>query len=167
MLINTTRLPIRYHPGSPDLHPDTGYTLVSFGLAHQHYGLPLSVVLQVVRVPALVLLTGAPSYVCGMLNLHGSYIPIMSGRALVNAPVVCDLNDQIIIVGRVNEQGDSLPIYGLLVDQVYDVYQYDDQQITPLTNHVASALLQGIIQRSDYPILLLNVDELLALVPSQ
>lgn len=155
------------HASLPDQRVDTRLTLVTFGLEHQHYGLPLSEVLQVVRVPALVLLAGAPAYVCGMLNLHGSYIPVLSGRALVDAPVVVDLNNQIIIIGRVNERGDSVPICGLLVDQVYAVAHYDRQQITPLNNHVASTLLQGVIQGSEHSILLLNVDALFTLVPGQ
>ncbi len=165
--MNTARVPIRYHARPPDQHGDTQPALVTFELDHQHYGLPLNIVRQVVRVPALLLLAGAPSYVCGMLNLHGAHIPVLSGRALVDAPVVCDLNNQIIIVGRANERGDNVPICGLLVDHVYDVYYYESQHITPLNNYVASALLQGVIQGREHPILLFNADALLALVPSQ
>jgi purine-binding chemotaxis protein CheW len=139
--------------------------LVTFSIERQWYALPLEAVLQVVRLPALLHLAGAPPILCGMLNLHGQYLPVLSGRSLMDAPVQYELNNQIIVVGQMDAQ--STPRFGLLVDQVHDVYTCYAGQVTALARHAASAFLRGVVHIQDRSILLCDVAELPALIPGQ
>ena len=83
--------------------------IVTFQIAYQQYGLALDVALEIVRLPALIALVGAPPELCGLLNLRGQYLPVLDGRALIGEPSLYDLNSQIIIAGR------DKPELGLLV----------------------------------------------------
>jgi purine-binding chemotaxis protein CheW len=149
--------------------PDT--LLLSDGIAHrsqlmvtcrlgpQHYGLPIEAIREVVRLPALLSLAGTPPYVCGMLNLRGGYLPVLDGRTLVGAPAQYSLSNQVIIAGH------DTPEIGLLVDEVLEVATLDLNRWTPV-GHQAAAFLQGVINTSKGSIILLDLDALLALVPS-
>src|SRR5262245_31879932 len=99
---------------------------VTFRIARQQYALALDVVREIVRLPALVVLAGAPPTLCGLLNLRGRYLPVLDGSALVGEPVEYDESNQIVIAGR------SQPELGLLVDQVRDVCLVAAEQITPI-----------------------------------
>ncbi len=83
-------------------------------------------VIEVVHLPALVALAGAPPTICGLLNLHGRHLPVLDGRALLGATIDHDLHNQIMIVGR------DQPGLGLLVDQVCDVYSVPAGQMVPI-----------------------------------
>ena len=83
-----------------ELAENRGALFVTFKIAYQYCALRLAETLEVVRLPALVELAGAPPILCGLLNLRGRYIPVLDARALMGAPATYDLNSQIVIAGR-------------------------------------------------------------------
>jgi purine-binding chemotaxis protein CheW len=101
--------------GSP-LLPQAPFLAVSFGIAGQLYGIAVAQVHEIVSVPALLRVGGAPPYMPGMLNLRGVFLPVLDGRALVHAAAPLDLSSQVVILG------DPAPEFGLLVDQAYVVH---------------------------------------------
>src|SRR5579859_1040316 len=94
--------------------------VVSFELGSQRYGLPVTVVREVIRLPALITLAGAPPAMCGLLNLRGQYIPVLDGRVLVGEPSCYDLMSQIMIIGHPDTL-QAKPVLGLLADRVLSV----------------------------------------------
>jgi purine-binding chemotaxis protein CheW len=135
--------------------------LVTFQLAHQSYGLPLRTVIEIVQLPALVTLVGAPPTLCGLLNLRGQYLPVLDGRTLVGELPHYALSNQIVIAGH------NQPELGLLVDQVQEVCSVVANQIMPITRQDAAAFLSGICMHADRSILLFNLPVLLALTPKR
>jgi purine-binding chemotaxis protein CheW len=135
--------------------------MVTFQIAHQLYGLPLHSVIEIVRLPALVTLAGAPPTLCGLLNLRGQYLPVLDGRALVGEPPRYDLTSQIIIAGR------EKPELGLLVDQVREVCTVAAGQIMPLTRADVAPFLTSVVERAEESVVLIDLPALLALTPSQ
>lgn len=148
------------------LAPAAGTLLtVTFRIAAQHYGLQVGEVLEIVRIPALVNLAGAPDYLCGLLNRRGDYLPVIDARRLIGAPSAIDLNSQIVLVGRAQALGAATPLFGLLVDQVLDVQIFQASQYTPLNRNVHAPFLCGVIDSGDGSILILGVNELADLIP--
>lgn len=138
--------------------------MVTFDIAGQQYGLPLAAVLQVIRLPALLALAGAPPLVCGLLNLRGHYLPVLDGRLLIGEPPRADLSSQIVIVGRA--AGDSgQPRLGLLVDQVLDVGLMQAAQFTPLRRGAASETLAGVFNTGQSSVVIFDPDALVNLAP--
>jgi chemotaxis signal transduction protein len=132
--------------------------IVSFRLGPQIYGLPINAVREVVRLPALIALAGAPPALCGLLNLRGAYLPVLDGRALVGEPSHFDLSSQVLMVGY------ARPELGLLVDLVDGVSTGDWHTHTPLQRAMAAPLLNGIIRGEHGDTLLMSPTDLAALV---
>lgn len=130
---------------------------VTFQIAYQHYALPLSVVREVVRLPALVPLAGSPPTLCGLLNLRGQYLPILDGRILMGEQAIRDLTNQILIVGR--EQ----PEVGLLVDQVQEIFTLPTSQIRPINRSDIAPFLTSVSDLAGVSILLFDPEALLAM----
>jgi chemotaxis signal transduction protein len=134
---------------------------VTFKIAYQHYALPLAVALEVVRLPALVELAGAPPMLCGLLNLRGRYLPVLDARALMGAPVTYDLNSQIVIAGR------GMPELGLLVDQVRDVCSVAAGRIAPISRTDVAPFLTSVFDLAEESVLVFDLAALLAFTPDK
>ncbi|MFL5805593.1 MAG: chemotaxis protein CheW [Roseiflexaceae bacterium] len=130
--------------------------VVLFQLGNQQYGLPLAVVHEIVRLPALIMLAGAPPALCGLLNLRGQHLPVLNGRVLVGEPALYDLNSQIVIAGR------GWPELGLLVDQVHDVYTVAADRIRPINRPDVAPFLISVCNLADGSVLLFDLPALLA-----
>lgn len=125
-------------------------TMVHFRLGSQQYGLPIVAVREVVRLPALVTLAGAVPLLCGLLNYHGAYLPVVHGRILVGEPVQYELTNQIIIIGS------PQPELGLLVDQVDGVETFSTEIGTPIQYGVADPLFESMLKHARGNLILLN-----------
>ncbi len=133
--------------------------MVTFCIETQEYGLPIAHVQEVVRLPALTTVAGAPPACCGMLRLRGNYIPVLDGRILMGLQPSYNLNNQIIILGRTH------PVMGLLVDQVNDVRPLPVDNWTPFHKQTSTPVLQGVVTSGDSSILLFDIDALTDLMP--
>jgi purine-binding chemotaxis protein CheW len=140
-----------------DAAPDQDMIVVRFQLGHQHYGLPITMVHEIVRLPALTMLAGAPPALCGLLNLRGQHLPVLDGRVLVGEPASFDLNNQIVIAGR------GAPELGLLVDQVHDVPAIAADLIMPINRPDVAAFLTSVYNLAEESVLLFDLPALLAL----
>jgi len=145
-------------PAQPGVgNADAPLTIVSFQLGPQHYGLPIEAVREIVRLPALIALTGAPPALCGLLNLRGFYLPVLDGRVLVGEAPDYNLNSQIMLIGH------SRPKLGLLVDRVERVTTFSRASRTPIQRGVAAPLLDSVIDDQQGAIILLDLAVLAAL----
>lgn len=133
--------------------------MVTCMIGPQQYGLPIEAVREVVRLPDLLTLVGAPPYFCGLLNLRGSYVSILDGRVLMSETPRYALSNQIIIAGHTQAS------IGLLVDEVLDVYPADLARMTPIGHHAAASFLHGVVTVQDTSVILFDIEALLALVP--
>jgi chemotaxis signal transduction protein len=127
-------------PEAAAQQPAESALIVSFRLGSQQYGLPIAVVCEVVRLPALVTLVGAAAALCGLLNLRGLYLPVFDGRVLLGEAADYDLSKLIMIVGRVG------PELGLLVDQVHGVGPRGGVSSAALTHPLAGALIDSVCE---------------------
>jgi purine-binding chemotaxis protein CheW len=146
---------------APEPVDHRGAQFVTFQIAHQQYALPLAVALEIIRLPALVALAGAPPTICGLLNLRGRYLPVLDGRALMGSPAEYDLNSQIVIAGR------GVPELGLLVDQVHNVCTVAGGRITPIRRTDAAPFLTSVFNLGEESLLVFDLEALLAFAPNK
>jgi purine-binding chemotaxis protein CheW len=137
-----------------------------FALGPQEYALPVAEVLEVVRLPSLLALAGAPAYLRGLLNRRGRQLPVLDGRVLVGEPPHYHLNSQIVIAGHTNGGAHAVPLLGLLVDEVHDVRPFGAGCLTPLNTTTAAAYLRGVVDWTDRSALLFDLTALVALAPT-
>jgi purine-binding chemotaxis protein CheW len=136
--------------------------VVSFDVGAQEYALPIDAVVQVVRLPALTELAGAPPAVMGLLNMRGAYLPVLDSRRLLGAQAEVDLNKQVIIAGQRAENGELSPRMGLLVDRVHDVHTLVNERIVALDQRNVTPFLRGIIHLHHRSLLLFDEAALIA-----
>jgi purine-binding chemotaxis protein CheW len=140
---------------------------VTFMIGTQEYGLPVADVIEIVPIPAMLILVGAPTYLIGLLNRRGRYLPVLDGRILLGEPARYDLARYVIIAGRASANEEHVtPLIGILVDQVCDVRMFEDESLTPLGAGVAAPFLDSVARWADHSVLLFKLEELLALAPS-
>jgi chemotaxis signal transduction protein len=146
---------IRPPAPSPIVHQDA--LIVTFQLEHQRYGLALDVVREIIRLPALTMLAGAPPALCGLLNLRGQHLPVLDGRVLVGECRQYNLSSQIVIAGQARAE------LGLLVDQVDEVCAVAADRITPINRTDIAPFLTKVFVLADMSVLLFDLTKLVAL----
>ncbi len=129
-------------------------------IGEQQYGVPVSAVREVVRLPALLSLAGAPACCCGLLNIRGTYVPVIDGRVLLEMSPHYDVSSQIIILGQ------GQPEAGLLVDEVCDVRLLTVNRSTLYQLDTAAKVLRGVVSSGDSTIILFDVDVLRTMAPA-
>ncbi|WP_028458642.1 chemotaxis protein CheW [Chloroflexus sp. Y-396-1] len=130
-------------------------SFITFQVGLQTFALPITFVLQIVRLPALTILADAPPAIAGLLHFHGHLLPVLIGHVLLDQPGSVTLDSLVIILGSNITQ----PSLGLLVDEVYDVVQVPTERLAPLS--YGSELLQASLRIDDQIILVLDSSSLL------
>ena len=59
---------------------DKDQQLVGFRIGRETFGLPISIVREIIRVPVITAVPDAPPYVEGVINLRGRIIPVVDLR---------------------------------------------------------------------------------------
>jgi purine-binding chemotaxis protein CheW len=73
--------------------------VVSFRIGRETFGLPISAVREIVRVPPITAVPNAPDYIEGVINLRGKIMPVMDLRRRFRAGLTePDKKNRIIIV---------------------------------------------------------------------
>ena len=59
---------------------DKELQVVGFRIGRETFGLPISIVREIVRVPEITAVPNAPDYIEGVINLRGRIIPVVDLR---------------------------------------------------------------------------------------
>jgi purine-binding chemotaxis protein CheW len=133
---------------------ETAPLVVTFKVGRQTYALPLDAVLQVVRLPALTVVPDAPPTLCGLLNLRGTFVPVLNGRVMLGEPPAADLTSQVLVLGV------GVPTHSLLVDEVDAVRRFPSASFAPFVD--GSALVLGLLRDRDEAVVVLDPEALAA-----
>jgi purine-binding chemotaxis protein CheW len=146
--------------GAADAGASPVFQAVVFTIGTQQYALPVDVVREIVPLPALLELTGAAATICGALNRHGAYIPVLDGRGMVGQPLHATVESLIVLAGA------ARPDVGLLVDGVSGVRQFATSDYTAFDGQSVASFLAGIAAGDNGPVLLLHLPALLGMIPA-
>lgn len=102
-------------------------------VAQRVLAIPLDAVREVVAMPALSQLPGAPYHIRGLLNLRGELIPVFDLMARLNLTAAAQPVDQLLLVCE--QEGQSL---GLCVDDAEEVVEIGRSAFAPLEPAVAA-----------------------------
>ena len=133
---------------------------VTFGIEQEIYGIKVLRVQEVLRVPEIAPVPGAPPYVLGIINLRGNVVTVIDMRSRLRLGERA-YNDQTRII-VVETRG---PIAGILVDRVDEVIELSAENLAPLPNvgeRENSRFLSGVAHRGDDVLILVDVDQLLS-----
>ena len=92
-----------------------------FTIGPDRYGLPLRAVARVLPVLALKQLPGAPDFVAGLMDLHGTPVPVLDVSRLAGlAAEQIWLDSRIVLIDYPTDDG-SVRQLGLLVEHVVGI----------------------------------------------
>lgn len=118
-----------------------------FRVEAQWYGLPVTQILRIIEMVAMLDLPGAPQGVQGMINVQGEVVPVIDLRRRWGlSPQPYTLRTPIILV-RGEEAAQTL---GLIVDQVVEVIEVRPEQLKQLAQVVPASSAGALAQQSPY-----------------
>jgi purine-binding chemotaxis protein CheW len=134
---------------------------VVFQLGDEEFGLPISAVAEVARVPDhITRVPKTPKFLEGVINLRGEVLPVVDQRRRFDLPKFTGGDTQRLIVVRTERHR-----AGLIVDSVSEVLRSPADAIGPAPdlNHAGAQLISGVINAgaAGRMILLLDPSELL------
>lgn len=132
--------------------------LVTFRLASEEYGLPITKVQEINRLVPVTKLPQTPAFMEGIINLRGRIIPVIDLRKRFEMPVSAHDDDTRIIIVEINGQ-----VVGVTVDAVTEVIRLSTANIEPPPSTVAvdSRYINGVGKIDDRLIILLDIDNVL------
>jgi purine-binding chemotaxis protein CheW len=111
---------------------DKELQVVGFRIGRETFGLPISMVREIVRVPEITSVPNAPDYIEGVINLRGRIIPVVDLRKRFgdssfepnkkNRIVVVELESRIIGL-IVNSASEVLRIRPSEIDEPHNVFK--------------------------------------------
>lgn len=133
--------------------------LVAFRLAGETYGIPISVVQEIIRPTDITQVPRTNEYVRGVINLRGKVVPVIDLRLRLGLPATEETRSTRIVVVGV-EQG----VVGMIVDAVSEVLRLSASQIEPpsdLVTNVEAALVRGVGKVDENLVVLLDIHKAL------
>lgn len=126
-------------------------------LGDERLALPLDVATEILPAVATTPLPDAPPVVCGVVNLHGEPLPVLSLRERLGLPPLSPRPEHHIVVCEID--GRRL---GLWVDSAEAVTTLDRREVVPAADVASSRHLQGVAMLPDGLILVYDVRSFLA-----
>jgi len=133
--------------------------LVAFNLANEEYGVAITQVQEIVRVPEITHIPGMPVFIEGVINLRGKVIPVIDLRKRFGLEQKEYTEKTRIVVADAGGQ-----IIGLVVDSVSEVAQLAQDQIDampPSITSIDAQYLQGVGKMGKRLVILLDLAKLL------
>ena len=123
-----------------------------FHIGRDRYGLPLAGIVRVLPLLELKQLPLTPDYVAGLMDLHGTPVPVIDLSRLAGLPAAAAQFDTRIVIVDYRAPGGTTHALGLMATQVRGIADIDPQQLedsgvatAPFLGQVASDA-DGIVQ---------------------
>ena len=123
-----------------------------FHIGRDRYGLPLTGIVRVLPLLELKQLPLTPDYVAGLMDLHGTPVPVIDLSRLAGLPAAAAQFDTRIVIVDYRAPGGTTHALGLMATQVRGITDIDPQQLensgvatAPFLGQVASDA-DGIVQ---------------------
>jgi len=152
---------------------DKELQVVGFRIGRETFGLPISMVREIIRVPEITAVPNAPDYIEGVINLRGRIIPVVDLRKRFgeksfepdkkNRVVVVELERRAIGL-IVNSASEVLRIAPSEIEQPHNVFQEGELDYITGVGKLKGRLvllldLHRVLQRGELP----QLDEVAAL----
>jgi purine-binding chemotaxis protein CheW len=100
--------------------------IVGFKVGRETYGVPITSLHEIVRVPEITAVPDAPDYVEGVINLRGKIVSVLDLRKRLGEATIAPSKSNRILV--VEHRG---RLCGLIVDSASDVLKIPAEDIDP------------------------------------
>ncbi len=136
---------------------------LTFTLDKETYAIEIVKVREVIDYAYVTRVPRMPAYLCGVINLRGSVVPVIDLRLILGMDAAEKTIDTCIVIAEVSMEDDILHV-GMLADSVQEVIDVDPGQIDPpprLGTRLDTGFIKGMGKRDDRFFIILNIDKVL------
>lgn len=133
--------------------------MVVFRLGSEEFGVDISQVREIIKVPAITRIPNSPSFIEGVINLRGQITTVMDLRKRLGINTSKTNENRIIIV----EVGKNT--IGMIVDSVTEVLRLlseDIEDASHLASGVEAEYIRGVGKLKDRLLILLDLNKVLS-----
>jgi len=138
---------------------------LSFLLGDEEYGVEILRVQEIKGWDQVTHIPNSPHYLCGVLNLRGTIVPIVDLRLRFEMEPKKYTPTTVVVVLKV--EGVSQRTVGIVVDGVSDAHNIVPEEIKPTPDfgsNVSTEFIQGLVSlEDDTMMMILNIDRLLSI----
>ena len=134
--------------------------IVGFRVGRESYGVPITTLHEIVRVPEITAVPDAPDYVEGVINLRGKIVSVVDLRKRFGKPApALDRRNRILVVEHRGR------LAGMIVDSASEVLKIPESEIETAPAMMQEGGLDCVIGLGKYNgrlIILLDINKVLA-----
>jgi len=138
---------------------------LTFTLADEQYAVSVLYVWKVLEYTQITRVPKTPDFMRGVINLHGSVVPVMDLRLKFNMSKTEQNIDTSIIAMEIDMDGEKVPV-GVLADSVEEVIELSENNIEPapkIGTRVDNEFIQGMGKKDEDFIILLNIEKIFSI----
>jgi purine-binding chemotaxis protein CheW len=146
-----------------DMNNMTINKYLTFVLATEEYALNILRVQEIKGWSKVTPIPSTPSYICGVINLRGTIVPIIDLRLRFKLDQQEYGQMTVVVVVRVLS-GSRERIMGIVVDAVSDVYDILESDVKPAPDFgsvIGIEFIHGLATVDDKMVIILDIDRLL------
>jgi purine-binding chemotaxis protein CheW len=133
--------------------------VVGFRVGRETYGVPITNLHEIVRVPQITAVPDAPDYLEGVINLRGKIVSVLDLRKRFGKPApTLDRRTRILVVEHKNR------LVGMIVDAASEVLKIPEADVEPAPAMMQEGGLDCVTGLGKYQgrlIILLDIDKIL------
>jgi purine-binding chemotaxis protein CheW len=136
---------------------------LTFNLGEELFALNVSSVINILEMQNITKVPQSPDFMIGIINLRGEVLPVIDTNIKLGMGFTKTTTDTCILVIE-SKLSDSTIRFGVLVDAVQEVSEFDDEKILPspsIGNKYHAELICGVVEQLDKFIMILDINKLL------
>tara|TARA_R110002050_G_scaffold268113_1_gene409974 strand:- start:23599 stop:24078 length:480 start_codon:yes stop_codon:yes gene_type:complete len=144
----------------PQEHGTAQY--LTFLLGDEVYGVDILRVQEIKGWKKVTHLPNTPDYLCGVLNVCGTIIPVVDLRLRFGMPAHAFTPETMMVVLKVNDTRERM--VAIVVDDVADAHNVMLEEVKPVPDFgrlINTDFISGLVLIDDSMVILLNIDRLL------
>lgn len=133
---------------------------LTFKLAEETFAVDVGKVREILEVTTITRMPQVPDYMCGVINLRGSVVPVIDLKRKLAMPATDRTVNTCIILVEVSHDAETL-VLGALADSVQEVVELEPEQIEPAPKIGVSLdtdFIQGMGKHNDQFMMILDMD---------
>ena len=138
---------------------------LTFKLGDEEFGLTIAKVREVLDFTSLTKVPQTPDYMCGVLNLRGSVVPVVDLKLKFGLQQTARTVNTCIIIVEIEIDGE-VTVLGILADAVHEVVEIAAEQVEPapkIGTRLDTAFIQGMGKLEDDFVVILDIDKVFSL----
>ncbi|NGZ07703.1 MAG: purine-binding chemotaxis protein CheW [Magnetococcales bacterium] len=134
---------------------------LTFHLSTEVFAIDISKIKEVLEFTTVTKIPRTPDFMCGVINLRGSVVPVVDMRLKFGMPQSeRTVNTCVIIIDVI--QDDGTVIIGAMADSVKEVMELAPSQIEPppkIGTGLRTDFIRGMGKQGDHFVILLDTDK--------